>query len=48
MEDNKTFNNWICDKCNKELPRDELTELFGWGLYACEDCILKWIVEKEE
>ncbi len=42
----KNFNPWSCDKCLKEKDRKDLTELFGWGLYFCEECIFKWIGEK--
>lgn len=30
---------WCCSKCLKEFQKDQLSELFGWGLYFCDGCI---------
>jgi hypothetical protein len=38
-----TSNPWHCDKCKKELPREQLSEIWAWGLYVCEPCIEAWI-----
>jgi hypothetical protein len=35
--------NWTCEKCKEILPKIELNEIFGWGLYLCTDCIEKFL-----
>jgi hypothetical protein len=37
------MNKWHCDKCNKESCIEKLSELFGWGLYFCDECCDKFI-----
>lgn len=37
------MNEWTCDKCMEKMNRNDLSELFGWGLYFCSPCIEKFI-----
>lgn len=39
---------WSCEKCKKECEKNDLTELFAWGLYVCTPCIVEWLNIKEE
>ena len=37
---------WTCNKCKKPFLKQELSEIFGWGLYACDRCIEEWISDE--
>lgn len=35
--------NWECEKCKILLPKIELNEIYGWGIYICTHCIEKFL-----
>ena len=39
----KKFNLATCDECHEAKNRDDLTQLCGWAIYLCDECILAWI-----
>lgn len=40
------MNDWICDKCQNKLDRENLNEIFAWSLYVCDDCIREFFRKK--
>jgi hypothetical protein len=35
--------NWECEKCKIMLPKKNLNEIFGCGIYICTPCIEKFL-----
>lgn len=36
---------WQCPKCKKMMSKDDMTELFGWGIWVCDACVEAWLNE---
>lgn len=47
MSEPLLFIPFSCAKCKRPFEQIALVELFGMGIYACEECISAWLYDKK-